>query len=74
MKNTAIVIFVLGMLLKMYTSFNFVTREKVVDIGQFEIMADKNNYYDWSPLFGLGMMIIGAGLFFFGPKSKTIQL
>jgi len=69
MKNTAIIIFIIGVLLTVYTSFNLVTKEKVVDIGKVEISADKNNYFAWSPIVGVAVMALGAGLFFFGTKK-----
>jgi hypothetical protein len=70
MKNTAIILFVIGLLLTIYTSFNLVTREKVVDIGEIEITADKNNYVAWSPILGIAVMALGGGIFFFGTKKE----
>jgi predicted metal-binding membrane protein len=70
MKNAAIIIFAIGVLLTVYTSFNLVTREKVVDIGTLEISADKNNYFAWSPIIGVAVMLLGAGVFFFGTKKS----
>jgi hypothetical protein len=70
MKNIAIIIFAIGVLLTVYTSFNLVTREKVVDIGKVEITADKNNYFAWSPILGIALMTLGGGLFFFGTKKS----
>jgi len=69
MKNVAIIIFVIGVLLTAYTSFNLVTKEKVVDIGKIEITKDKNNYVAWPPLLGIGLMTLGAGIFLFGPRK-----
>lgn len=70
MKNAAIIIFAIGVLLTVYTSFNLVTREKVVDIGKLEISADKNNYFVWSPILGVAIMTLGGGLFLFGTKKS----
>lgn len=69
MKNTGIIIFAIGVLLTVYTGFNLVTKEKVVDIGKVEISADKDNYFSWSPIVGVAIMAVGAGLFFFGNKK-----
>ena len=70
MKNVAIIILAIGVLLTVYTSFNLVTREKVVDIGKVEISADKNNYFAWSPILGVAIMALGGGLLFFGTKKS----
>jgi len=42
-KTIGIVIMVIGLVMTLYTGFNYVTREKVVDIGDIEITADKDN-------------------------------
>ncbi len=70
MKYTAIILFIIGLLLTIYTSFNLVTREKVVDIGEIEITADKNNYVAWSPILGIAIMALGGGIFLFGTKKE----
>lgn len=70
MKYTAIILFIIGLLLTIYTSFNLVTREKVVDIGEIEITADKNNYVAWSPILGIALMALGGGIFLFGTKKE----
>ena len=70
MKNAGIIIFAIGVLLTVYTSFNLVTKEKVVDIGKVEISADKNNYFVWSPIVGIAVMVAGGALFLVGTKKS----
>ena len=70
MKNAGIIIFAIGVLLTVYTSFNLVTKEKVVDIGKVEISADKNNYFAWSPIVGIAVMVAGGALFLVGTKKS----
>ncbi len=71
MKNVSIVIVALGLLITLFTGFNYVTREKVVDIGELEISVDKNNSVAWSPLLGIAMIIIGGGIYLYGAKKKS---
>jgi len=59
MKNAGIVIIIIGLLLTIITAFTFFTREKVVDIGNLEISANKRHHLKWSPLVGIAVM--GAG-------------
>jgi hypothetical protein len=63
MKKAGIIILILGLLVTMFTGLDFVTREKVVDIGTLEISANKNHSLAWSPVVGVVMMAIGAGFY-----------
>ncbi len=60
MKTTGIVILIIGLLLTIFTTFSYFTREKVVDLGKIEITANKKNRVAWSPLLGLGVMAVGG--------------
>jgi LPXTG-motif cell wall-anchored protein len=68
-KTIGIVILVVGLLMTLYTGFNYVTREKIVDLGSVEITADKEHTASWSPLIGLGIMVIGGVVFIMGKKK-----
>ena len=71
MKRIGAIIFVIGLLATVFTGFNFVTREKVVDIGELEIMGDKNHSFAWKPALGVGIMIVGGIVFAFGSKRRN---
>jgi hypothetical protein len=60
MKNAGIAILIIGLLLTIFTTFNYFTREKVVDLGKVEITANKKHRVAWSPLLGLGVMAVGG--------------
>ncbi|MFA7227727.1 MAG: LPXTG cell wall anchor domain-containing protein, partial [Melioribacteraceae bacterium] len=64
-----IIIIIIGLLMTIYTGFDYVTKEKVVDIGSVEITADKEHSANWSPFIGIGTMIIGGVLFISGRKK-----
>jgi hypothetical protein len=70
MKKAGIIILMLGLLVTMFTGLSFVTREKVVDIGELEISANKNHSLSWSPVVGVVMMAIGAGFYLLGNKNQ----
>jgi hypothetical protein len=70
MKKAGIFIFVLGVLATIYTGINFFTREKIADLGVVEITGNKAHHFTWSPIVGIGLIIIGAILFFFGGNAK----
>jgi LPXTG-motif cell wall-anchored protein len=53
----------------LYTGFNYVTKEKIVDIGGVELTADKDHTANWSPFIGIGIMVIGGVVFLYGKKK-----
>ncbi len=63
MKRTGFLLFTFGSLLSLVTGFNYVSKEKVVEIGELEIKADKNNTAIWAPLIGLAVTIVGGAIF-----------
>jgi uncharacterized membrane protein YidH (DUF202 family) len=69
MKKIGLILLVLGVLLSVYSGFNFITKEKVVDIGDLEITADKNHTVVWSPIIGIALIVIGGGVLLFGSKK-----
>jgi len=69
MKKAGFIILLVGLLITVFTSFNFVTREKVVDVGKVQITMDKNHAFTWSPLFGLVAIVIGGAIYMFS-KGK----
>ena len=68
-KTIGLTILIIGLSMSLYTGFNYVTREKVVDIGDIEITADKNHTASWSPFIGIGVMVIGGVVFLYGKKK-----
>jgi uncharacterized membrane protein YidH (DUF202 family) len=59
-KPLGIVLIVIGIIMLAYTGFNYVTTEKVVDIGPIEINAQKNNRVSWPPFVGLVLIVGGV--------------
>jgi uncharacterized membrane protein len=59
MKSMGFVLIVIGIIMIAYNSFNYVTTEKVVDLGPLKINAEKNHPIQWSPILG-GVILIGG--------------
>lgn len=59
MKKTGIVLIVIGALMVIFTGFNIITKEKVVDLGPLEINKEKKTPIAWSPIIG-GVLIIAG--------------
>jgi LPXTG-motif cell wall-anchored protein len=68
-KTLGLIIIVIGLIMTLYTGFNYVTKEKVVDIGAIEITKDKDHTTSWSPFIGIGVMVIGGVVFLYGKKK-----
>jgi LPXTG-motif cell wall-anchored protein len=73
MKKVSVVIFIVGLLITGFTGLNFVTKEKVADIGTLQITRNKNHSLTWSPLIGIAVMVTGAAGYFFTTKKKEKQ-
>jgi len=69
MKTAGIVIVIIGLILTVITAFTFFTREKVVDIGKIEIMANKRHHLKWSPLVGIAVMGVGGVMLLVSSKK-----
>ncbi len=54
-----ITVIAIGIIMMIYTGFNYVTSEKVVDIGPIKINAEKNHPVQWSPIVGAILLVGG---------------
>jgi uncharacterized membrane protein YidH (DUF202 family) len=56
-KKIGFVLVIIGAIMMFYTGFNYVTTEKIVDIGPIEINKQQNHPVQWSPIV---VLIIGG--------------
>ena len=66
MKTVGLVLLVVGLIMTVFTGFNIVTKEKVVDLGAIEINKNEKTPIYWSPITGgvlaaAGLIILLAG-------------
>ncbi|RDI54981.1 hypothetical protein [Flavobacterium glaciei] len=61
-KTIGIIMIILGIIMLLYTSFNYVTTEKVVDIGPIQINKEVNHPLSWSPIIGIILAVGGVVL------------
>lgn len=71
MKKLGIVLSILGLIMIVYTGFNYVTTEKVVDLGPIKINQEKNHPVQWSPIVGVVLLVGGIVLVVSGKKLNT---
>jgi uncharacterized membrane protein YidH (DUF202 family) len=70
-RTTGIVIIVIGIIMAVYTGFNYVTTEKVVDLGPIEINKKENHPLQWKPVLGMLIVAVGGILVVKGGRTKN---
>ena len=50
----------------------YITRDKVVDVGIFQVTVEKSTPLPWLPLAGLALVVAGGGLLIFGRRGVTV--
>jgi len=71
LRPLGIVLSIIGIVMIIYTGFNYVTTEKVVDLGPIEINAEKNHPVQWSPIIGIVLLVGGIVIVLSDKKSKV---
>ena len=69
MKQTGIIVLVVGIALTIFTTFTFFTREEIVNVGPIHVAKDEPHTSNWSPLLGVGVMLIGGVLLWHASKK-----
>lgn len=69
MRKLGIALIIIGIVLTLITSINFFTKKKVLDVGKIEVTKDEKRSASWSPLWGVGIIVIGGVLVMFGKKD-----
>jgi uncharacterized membrane protein YdcZ (DUF606 family) len=68
-KTFGIGLILVGILMTVYTGFNYVTTEKVAEIGPILINKEKNHPVQWTPIIGV-LIIIGGIIIIESSKKK----
>jgi len=71
MKAFGIFLVTVGLIMMIYTGFNYVTKEKVVDIGPLQINKETNHPVQWSPIIGAILLVGGIMVIVTGKKANT---
>lgn len=69
-KRAGIVLVVIGLIMIVYTGFNYVTTEKVVDLGPIQINQKKDHPVKWSPIIGVVLLSGGFILIIMGKNDR----
>jgi len=69
MKKIGYVIILVGLLLTIFTTVTFFSRERVAKIGDINITANKRHHLKWTPLLGIAVMAVGGIIVWQSPKN-----
>lgn len=69
MKKVGYILIVAGLLLTIFTTVTFFSRERVAKIGDINITANKKHNLKWSPLIGIAVMAVGGIVVWQSPKD-----
>ena len=69
-RTTGIVLIIIGVLMIAYTGFNYITTERVVDLGPLKIDKKENHPVQWSPFVGVVLLI--GGIIVLARDKKTV--
>lgn len=70
-KTLGILLAVIGLIMVLYTGFNYVTTEEVVDLGPIQLNIKKNHPVQWSPIVG-AILLVGGILVLISNKKNSI--
>ena len=67
-KTIGIILIAVGIMMMIYTGFNYVTTENVVDLGPLQINKEENHPVQWSPI--IGVILLVGGILVIVTKKK----
>jgi uncharacterized membrane protein YidH (DUF202 family) len=70
-KTLGIALIIIGIVMMIYTGFNYVTTEKVVDLGSIKINKEKNHFVQWPPIVGTILLIGGIAVIVLDKRVKV---
>jgi hypothetical protein len=69
MKTLGIILLIVGAIMMVFTGFNIVTKEKVVDLGPLEVNKEEKTPVYWSPVTGGVLMAAGILVLVVGKRK-----
>ena len=70
MKAVGIILIVVGVLMMVFTGFNFEKEKSLVEIGDLEVTTTEEESVSWSTYAGGGVMLIGIVVTVIGFKDE----
>lgn len=71
MKPLGLTLIIVGIIMMVYTGFNYVTKEKVVDLGPIKINKETSHPIQWSPIIGVVLLVGGIVIIAIDKKNRN---
>lgn len=62
-RSLGVIFIVLGLILLVWTGFNYTQKEKIIDAGPIQVSVDKEKSVNWPPYLGGIVLIAGIVIF-----------
>jgi drug/metabolite transporter (DMT)-like permease len=69
MKILGIILLVVGLVMTVFTGFNVITKEKVLDVGPLEVNREEKTPIYWSPVTGGVLAVAGLVVILVGRRK-----
>jgi hypothetical protein len=70
MKQVGLLILIVGLLITAFAGYNYVSKKKVLEVGNLEITKErKNQIPDWTPIAGIALLVIGGAVYVFDTRK-----
>jgi hypothetical protein len=73
-KTIGIILVTLGIIMMIYTGFDYVTTKKVIDIGSVQVNQKEDHPVQWSPIVGGILLLAGIIVIVSDKKNKCLNL
>ena len=70
-KIIGICLVAIGIIMIVYTGFNYVTTKRVVDLGPIQIDKKENHPVQWSPIVGVVLLVGGIAVIILDKKQTS---
>lgn len=71
MRNLGIILIAIGVVLMLITGFNYVSKDKVLDLGKVEVNKERTHPVRWSPIVGAVLLVAGV-IVLLGDRKKAV--
>jgi uncharacterized membrane protein HdeD (DUF308 family) len=72
MRTLGIALIIAGIVMMVFTGFNYFTREEVADVGPIEINKEVKHPVRWSPILG-SFLLLGGIILVVGSRKKRLN-
>ncbi|OFY85773.1 MAG: hypothetical protein A3F72_21605 [Bacteroidetes bacterium RIFCSPLOWO2_12_FULL_35_15] len=70
-RSLGVLIIIIGIMMMIYSGFNYISNEKVIDLGSVKVIREINHPVQWSPFLGVILIIAGTVLIVTDKKIHT---